>query len=158
MSTTQSLNPVSAAKAKKWILVDADGVILGRLASFLALRLKGKHRANFTPHVDCGDNIVVINAEKVKVTGNKMTDSVFYWHTNHPGGVKEITPERTLRGKHPERLIIRAVERMMKKDSPLARRQMVNLKVYAGTTHPHEAQKPEPVDFAKLNRKNKRSA
>jgi large subunit ribosomal protein L13 len=156
--STVSLTPAAAAKGKKWILVDADGVILGRLASFLALRLKGKHSANFTPHVDCGDNIVVINAEKVKVTGRKLTDSVFYWHTGAIGGIKERTPEQTLRSKHPERLIVRAVERMMKKDSPLARKQMRNLKVYAGTTHPHDAQNPQVVDFAKMNPKNKRSA
>src|SRR5580698_8447201 len=121
--STVSLTAAAAAKGKKWILVDADGVILGRLASFLALRLKGKHRANFTPHADCGDNIVVINAEKVRVTGRKMTDNVFYWHTGHVGGIKERTPQQTLTGKFPERLIVRAVERMMKKDSPLARKQ-----------------------------------
>ncbi|HTY67135.1 MAG TPA: 50S ribosomal protein L13 [Alphaproteobacteria bacterium] len=156
--STVSLTPAAAAKGKKWILVDADGVVLGRLASFLALRLKGKHRTNFTPHVDCGDNVVVINAEKVRITGRKITDRVFYWHTGHPGGVKEQTPQETLRSKFPERLIVRAVERMMKKDSPLARKQMRNLKVYAGTQHPHEAQNPQVVDFAKLNPKNKRSA
>ncbi|HEX9465881.1 MAG TPA: 50S ribosomal protein L13 [Alphaproteobacteria bacterium] len=156
--STVSLTPAAAAKAKKWILVDADGVVLGRLASFVALRLKGKHKPSFTPHVDCGDNVVIINAEKVRVTGRKMTDSVFYWHTGHPGGVKERTPEQTLRSKFPERLLVRAVERMMKKDSPLARKQMRNLKVYAGTTHPHEAQNPQTIDFAKLNPKNKRSA
>lgn len=156
--STVSVTPAAAAKGKKWILVDAEGVILGRLAAFLALRLKGKHRPNFTPHVDCGDNIVVINAGKVRVTGRKMTDSVFYWHTGHVGGVKERTPQQTLSSKFPERLIIRAVERMMKKDSPLARKQMRNLKVYPGTAHPHEAQNPQVVDFAKLNPKNKRSA
>lgn len=156
--STVSLTPAAAAKGKKWILVDADGVILGRLASFLALRLKGKHRPNFTPHVDCGDNVVVINADKVRVSGRKMTDRVFYWHTGYAGGVKQQTPQETLRSKFPERLIVRAVERMMKKDSPLARRQMRNLKVYAGAKHPHEAQNPEVVDFGKLNPKNKRSA
>lgn len=156
--STVSLTPAAAAKGKKWILVDADGVVLGRLASFVALRLKGKHKASFTPHVDCGDNVVIINAEKVRVTGRKMTDSVFYWHTGHVGGVKQRTPQETLRSKFPERLIIRAVERMMKKDSPLARKQMGNLKVYAGAKHPHEAQNPETVEFSKLNPKNKRSA
>lgn len=155
---TRSLNPAAAAKDKKWILIDADGVILGRLASFVALRLKGKHKPSFTPHVDCGDNVVIINAEKVKLTGRKMTDSVFFWHTGHPGGIKERTPQHTLGGRFPERVIVTAVERMMKKDSPLARKQMTNLKVYGGSTHPHEAQKPETVDFAKLNPKNKRSA
>jgi len=156
--STASLTPQAAAKSKKWILVDADGVVLGRLASFIALRLKGKHKASFTPHVDCGDNIVVINAEKVKVTGRKMTDSIYYWHTGHIGSVKQRTPAETLRSKFPERLLVRAVERMMKKDSPLARQQMRNLKVYAGAKHPHEAQNPQVVEFAKFNPKNKRSA
>jgi large subunit ribosomal protein L13 len=156
--STASLTPQAAAKDKKWILVDADGIVLGRLASFVALRLKGKHKPSFTPHVDCGDNVVIINAEKVKVTGRKLTDNVFYWHTGHIGGVKQRTPQETLRSKFPERLLVRAVERMMKKDSPLARQQMRNLKVYAGAAHPHDAQKPQVVEFGKLNRKNKRSA
>jgi large subunit ribosomal protein L13 len=156
--STVSLSPAQAAKDKKWILVDADGVVLGRLASFIAMRLKGKHKPSFTPHVDCGDNIVVINADKVKLTGRKLTDNIFYWHTGHPGGVKQRTPAQTLQSKFPERLLERAVERMMKKDSPLARRQMTNLKIYAGAAHPHEAQQPETIDFAKLNPKNKRSA
>lgn len=155
---TASLTPAAAAKGKKWILVDAEGVVLGRLASFVALRLKGKHKTSFTAHVDCGDNVVIINADKVRLTGRKMTDSVFYWHTGHVGGIKERTPQETLRGKNPERVIVRAIERMMKKDSPLARKQMKNLKVYAGTAHPHEAQNPQAIDFAKLNPKNKRSA
>jgi large subunit ribosomal protein L13 len=154
---TVSLSPAQAAKAKKWILVDADGVVLGRLASFVALRLKGKHKTSFTAHVDCGDNVVVINADKIRLTGRKLTDSVFYWHTGYAGGIKERTPQETLRGKNPERVIVRAVERMMKKDSPLARKQMKNLKVYAGTAHPHEAQSPQTIDLAKLNPKNKRS-
>jgi len=156
--STVSVTPRAAAKDKKWILVDAEGVILGRLASFVAIRLKGKHKPSFTPHVDCGDNVVIINAGKVKITGRKLTDNVFYWHTGHIGGVKQRTPEETLRSKFPERLFIRAVERMMKKDSPLARQQMRNLKVYPGAEHPHEAQKPQVIDFAKLNPKNKRSA
>lgn len=156
--STVSLTPSQAAKVKKWILIDADGVVLGRLAAFVALRLKGKHRANFTPHVDCGDNVVIVNAEKVHLTGRKMTDGVFYWHTGYAGGIKERTPRETLSRKNPGALIVRAVERMMKKDSPLARKQMKNLKVYAGTAHPHEAQNPQAVDLSKLNPKNKRSA
>src|SRR5207253_1096340 len=106
--STVSLTPQQAAKGKKWILVDADGIVLGRLASFVALRLKGKHRPSFTPHVDCGDNVVIINAEKVQITGRKLTDKVFYWHTGHIGSVKEQTPQETLRSKFPERLIVRA--------------------------------------------------
>ena len=155
---TVSLSSAEAAKQKKWILIDADGVVLGRLASLVAMRLKGKHRPNFTPHVDCGDNVVIINAEKVRITGRKMTDSVFHWYTGHIGGIKQRTPAQTLSGKHPERVIEKAVERMLKKESPLARRQMGNLKVYAGAKHPHEAQSPTVLDLAKLNPKKKRSA
>jgi len=124
----------------------------------VAMRLKGKHKPNFTPHVDCGDNVVVINAEKVRITGRKMTDRVFHWYTGHIGGIKQRTPAQILSGKHPERVIEKAVERMLKKESPLARRQLGNLKVYKGAQHPHEAQSPTVLDLAKLNPKNKRSA
>jgi large subunit ribosomal protein L13 len=155
---TYSMTPADAAKNKKWILVDADGVVLGRLASIVALRLKGKHKAAFTPHVDCGDNVIIINAEKVRLTGTKAADSVFYWHTGFPGGVKERTPQQLISSGHAERVIENAVRRMMKKDSPLARRQMTNLKIYKGAEHPHAAQNPQALDLAKLNPKNKRSA
>jgi large subunit ribosomal protein L13 len=154
---TYSMTTAEAAKDKKWILIDADGVVLGRLASIVALRLKGKHKPGFTEHVDCGDNVVIINAAKVRLTGRKMTDKVFHYHTGFPGGVKERTPKQTLGGKVPEKLVERAIERMMKKDSPLARRQMRNLKVYAGAEHPHAAQSPATLDVAKMNPKNKRS-
>lgn len=155
---TTTLSPEAARRGKKWLLIDAEGVVLGRLASIVAMRLKGKHKPTFTPNMDCGDNVIVINAEKVRLTGRKMTDKVFHWHTGFPGGVKERTPQQTLAGRFPERLIVRAVERMMKKDSPLARRQMRNLKVYAGIAHPHAAQNPVTVDVAAMNPKNKRSA
>lgn len=153
-----SLSAAAAAKQKNWILIDAENVVLGRLASIVAMRLKGKHKPIFTPHVDCGDNIVIVNAEKVRITGRKMTDSVFHWHTGHIGGIKQRTPQEILAGKHPERLIEKAVERMMKKESPLARRQMGNLKIYKGAEHPHAAQNPTVLDLAKMNPKNKRSA
>ncbi len=156
--STPNLTVAEAKKAKKWILIDAEGVVLGRLASFVALRLKGKHKPSFSPHLDVGDYVIVINADKVRMTGRKLENEVFYWHTGHPGGVKQISPKQTLASKHPERLLERAVERMMKKDSPLARRQMTHLKIYAGTKHPHEAQNPTKVDFAAMNPKNKRSA
>ncbi len=156
--STPNLTVAQAKESKKWILIDAEGVVLGRLASFVAMRLKGKHKPSFSPHLDAGDFVVVINAEKVRMTGRKMENEVFYWHTGHPGGVKEITPKATLAGKHPERLLERAVERMLKKDSPLARRQMTHLKIYAGEKHPHEAQNPLKVDFGAMNPKNKRSA
>ncbi|MBL8831562.1 MAG: 50S ribosomal protein L13 [Rhodospirillales bacterium] len=156
--STPNLTVAEAHKSKKWILIDAEGVVLGRLASFVAMRLKGKHKPSFSPHLDGGDFVVVINADKVRMTGRKLENEVHYWHTGHPGGVKQISPKQTLASKHPERLLERAVERMMKKDSPLARRQMTHLKIYAGTKHPHEAQNPTKVDFAAMNPKNKRSA
>ncbi len=155
---TFNLTPETAAKDKKWVLIDADGVVLGRLASVVAMRLRGKHKPTFTPHVDCGDNIIIVNAEKVQLTGNKVTDKVFHWHTGFPGGVKTRTPKQALEGKFPERLIEKAVERMMKKESPLARKLMRNLKVYKGPEHPHAAQAPTSLDVGKLNPKNKRSA
>ena len=152
---TYSAKP--AEVKKKWVLVDADGVVLGRLATILATRLRGKHLPTYTPHVDCGDNIIVINAAKVKVTGKKMSDKVFHWHTGHPGGVKERTMAQRLGGRFPERVIVKAVERMITR-GPLGRVQMGNLRVYAGAAHPHEAQQPEIVDVAAMNPKNKRSA
>ncbi len=142
---------------KRWYVIDADGVVLGRLAVEIARRLRGKHKPTYTPHVDCGDNIVVVNAEKVHLTGKKRTDKVFYWHTGYPGGIKSRTMEERLEGAHPERVILKAVERMIPR-GPLGRRQMGNLRVYAGPVHPHEAQKPEVLDFAAMNPKNKRTA
>ena len=139
----------------KWFVVDAQGLVLGRMAAIVAGILRGKHKTMYTPHIDTGDHVVIINAEKVKLTGKKAEQRIWYWHSGYPGGVKEHTPKRTLTGKFPERLIERAVERMMPKDSPLARAQMKKLKVYAGSTHPHEAQTPEVLDLASRNRKNK---
>ena len=152
---TYSAKPADVEK--KWFLIDADGVVLGRLATIVAMRLRGKHKTMFTPHIDCGDNIVVVNAEKVKLTGRKRANEKFYWHTGHPGGIKDKTLGATLDGKHPERVIIKAVERMITR-GPLGRAQMRKLHVYAGTTHPHEAQTPETLDLAAMNPKNKRSA
>jgi large subunit ribosomal protein L13 len=142
---------------KKWIVIDADGVVLGRLASIIANRLRGKHKTTYTPHMDCGDHVVVINAEKVKVTGNKRADKKFYWHTGFPGGIKERTVGATLDGKFPQRVIEKAVERMVPR-GPLGRAQMSHLRVYAGPAHPHEAQAPVALDVGALNPKNKRSA
>ncbi len=140
---------------KKWIIIDATNLVVGRLASIIAMRLKGKHKPIYTPHVDCGDNVVVINADKVVFTGNKYEKKRYYWHTGHPGGIKERSPRQILEGKHPERVVIKAVERMLAR-GPLGRRLMSNLRVYPGSAHPHEAQKPEPLDVAKLNSKNVR--
>jgi large subunit ribosomal protein L13 len=140
---------------KKWLLIDADGLVLGRLASIIANRLRGKHKPSYTPHMDCGDHVVVINAEKVQLTGNKRQDSVFYWHTGYPGGIKGRSKGAILDGRHPERVIQKAVERMVPR-GPLGRRVMSHLKVYAGPNHPHEAQQPVALDVAGMNAKNKR--
>jgi large subunit ribosomal protein L13 len=142
---------------KKWFVIDADGVVLGRLASLIANRLRGKHKTTYTPHMDCGDYIVVVNAERVRLTGNKMAQKTFYWHTGYPGGIKERKVGAILTGRYPERVIEKAVERMVPR-GPLGRQQMRNLKVYKGPEHPHEAQTPAPLDVAAMNPKNKRSA
>jgi large subunit ribosomal protein L13 len=142
---------------KKWLLIDAQDLVLGRLASQIAMRLRGKHKPAYTPFLDCGDNVIVINAEKVRLTGNKRQDSVFYWHTGYPGGIKGRSAGQILDGRFPERVILKAVERMMPR-GPLGRRQMANLRVYAGSAHPHEAQTPTVLDLASMNAKNKRSA
>jgi large subunit ribosomal protein L13 len=141
---------------KKWILIDAEGVVLGRLATIVAMRLRGKHKATFTPHMDMGDN-VIINADKVQMTGNKRADKTYYWHTGHPGGIKSRTAEQVLDGAHPERVVIKAVERMISRNR-LGKQQMSNLRVYAGAEHPHEAQAPEVLDVKSMNPKNTRSA
>ena len=153
--TTYSARPSDIQK--KWVVIDADGVVLGRLASIISMRLRGKHLPTYTPHMDCGDNVIVINAEKVKLTGRKLTDKVFYWHTGHPGGIKGRTMGQLLDGAHPERVIEKAVERMITRN-PLGRQQMKNLRVYAGAEHPHTAQQPDVLDVAAMNPKNKRSA
>ncbi|MEM8775749.1 MAG: 50S ribosomal protein L13 [Pseudomonadota bacterium] len=139
---------------KKWVLIDAEGVVLGRLASIIAMRLRGKHKATFTPSQDMGDNVIVINAEKVQVTGNKR-EKPNYWHTGYPGGIKSRTTGQILEGEHPERVVMQAVKRMLPSNR-LSRRQMTNLRVYAGGEHPHEAQSPEVVDVKSMNKKNTR--
>jgi len=141
---------------KEWLVIDADGIVLGRLASYVAKVLRGKHKATFTPHMDTGDNVVIVNAGKVKLTGRKRGKKVYYYHTGYPGGIKERSAEHILSGEHPERVFKKAVERMLPKDSPLARQQMKKLHVYAGAEHPHSAQQPKSVDFAKFNEKNAR--
>ncbi len=146
-----------AEVVKKWLLVDAEDIVLGRLASIVATRLRGKHKVTYTPHVDDGDNVIVINADKVKLTGKKYSDKKYYWHTGYPGGIKERTARAILEGRFPERVVQKAVERMMP-GGPLSRQQMKNLRVYAGAEHPHEAQSPTVLDVASMNSKNKRSA
>ena len=140
---------------KKWWVIDAEGLVLGRLATVVAIYLRGKHKTTFTPHMDCGDNIVIVNAEKVRLTGSKSTAKTYYWHTGYPGGIKSRTADKILDGEYPERVIQKAVQRMITR-GPLGRVQMGNLKVYGGSEHPHEAQQPEVLDVGAMNSKNKR--
>ena len=142
---------------KDWILIDAEGVVLGRLASIIAMRLRGKHKATFTPHMDMGDNVMVINADKVQMTGNKRAEKTYYRHTGHPGGIKSVTAGEVLDGAHPERVVTMAVKRMLP-GNRLSRQQMTNLRVYAGADHPHEAQSPTVLDVKSMNSKNTRDA
>jgi large subunit ribosomal protein L13 len=142
---------------KKWVIIDAEGLVVGRLATIVANRLRGKHKATYTPHVDDGDNVIIINAEKCVLTGKKYTDKKYYWHTGYPGGIKERTARAIIEGRFPERVLEKAIERMVPR-GPLGRRQMKNLRVYAGSNHPHEAQQPVVLDVASLNSKNTRSA
>jgi len=142
---------------RKWVLIDADGVVLGRLATQVSILLRGKHKPTYTPHMDCGDNVIVINAEKVHLTGKKASDKIYYRHTGHPGGIKQNSAGEILAGKFPERLIEKAVERMLARNR-LSRQALGKLKVFAGPEHPHAAQQPEVLDLAARNPKNKRSA
>src|ERR1700684_3290290 len=142
---------------KKWVMIDAEGLVVGRLASIVALRLRGKHKPPFTPPVDCGDNVIVINAAKAVLTGRKAEKKIYYKHTGYIGGIKEISAKSIKAGKFPERIVEKAIERMLPR-GPLGRVQLGNLRVYPGAEHPHEAQKPETVDIAAMNRKNKRTA
>ena len=142
---------------KKWILIDAEGVVLGRLASIIAMRLRGKHKPSFTPHMDMGDNVIVINADKIQLTGNKRAGKIYYRHTGYPGGIKSRTAGEILDGNHPERVVVKAVQRMLP-GGKLSRQQMTNLRVYAGAEHQHEAQKPDVLDVKSMNAKNTRDA
>ncbi len=142
---------------KKWLLVDAENIVLGRLAVIVADRLRGKHKPSYTPHMDCGDNVIVINAEKVRLTGRKRENKLYHHHTGYPGGIKTRSAAQILEGRTPELVVTKAIQRMVPK-GPLGRQQLSNLKVYAGTDHPHEAQKPERLDVAALHPKNSRSA
>lgn len=148
---TRSIKP--AEVQKNWILIDADGLVLGRLAAIVADRLRGKHKPTFTPHVDCGDHVVIINARRVRVTGNKAEQSIFYWHTGYAGGIKGRSIRAGLEGRFPERVLEKAVERMITRNN-LGRAQMRNLHVYAGAEHPHAGQSPQPLDVGAMNRKN----
>jgi len=138
---------------KKWVMIDAEGLVVGRLAAIIAARLRGKHKPIFTPHIDTGDNIIVVNADKVVFTGNKRNDKTYYWHTGYPGGIKQRKAHQILDGRFPERVLEAAVRRMIP-DGPLGRQQMKNLRIYSGPEHPHEAQAPEVLDVASRNVKN----
>ena len=153
--STYSAKP--AEVEKKWLLIDAEGLVVGRLASIVALRLRGKHKPTFTPHVDDGDNVIIVNAEKIVLTGRKREQKVYYHHTGYAGGIKERTAKFILEGKFPQRIVEKAIERMLPR-GPRGRRQLGNLRVYAGPDHPHTAQQPEKLDVAAMNRKNTRSA
>lgn len=155
MKTTQSVK--SADVDKKWLLIDASGLVVGRLATIVAMRLRGKHKASYTPHIDDGDNVIIINAAKVVLTGRKRDQKVYHHHTGYIGGIKERSAKQIMDGKFPERIVEKAVQRMLPR-GPLGRVQFGNLRVYPGAEHPHEAQKPEVVDVAAMNRKNVRSA
>jgi large subunit ribosomal protein L13 len=150
---TYSIRPFEIDK--KWYIINAEGLVLGRLASVISSRLRGKHKPGYTPHMDCGDNIIVINAGKVHLTGKKLKDKLFYWHTGYPGGIKSQSSEIALKSKHPERLLQRAVRRMVPR-GPLGRTQLKNLKIFPGAEHSHEAQQPESLDVAAMNSKNKK--
>jgi len=152
MKTTKSATP--ATVEKKWLLIDAEGLVVGRVATIIANILRGKHKPSFTPHIDCGDNVVVINADKVQFTGRKAQQKVYYRHTGYAGGIKGVTAEKVLEGRFPERVLEKAVERMIPR-GPLGRQQMRNLRIFSGPQHSHEAQNPEILDVASLNRKNK---
>ncbi|MEM0908862.1 MAG: 50S ribosomal protein L13 [Pseudomonadota bacterium] len=152
--TTLSAKP--AEIEKQWVVIDATDLVVGRLASRIALRLRGKHLPHFTPHVDCGDNVIVINAEKVRFTGRKVEQQKYFKHTGYPGGIKERSAKQILEGRFPERIIEAAVKRMMPR-GPLGRQQMKNLRVYAGPDHPHEAQQPITLDIGAANKKNVRA-
>jgi large subunit ribosomal protein L13 len=157
MLTRSTTSATAAAVDKKWILIDADGLVVGRLATIVANRLRGKHKAQFTPHADVGDHVIVINAEKVRFTGRKASQKTYYRHTGFAGGIKEVRADKLLAGRFPERVIEKAVERMIPR-GPLGRRQMSHLRVFKGAEHPHTAQNPEFLDVAAMNRKNKVSA
>ena len=155
--TEQTASSKPSEVVKKWILIDAEGLVVGRLATIVADRLRGKHKPTYTPHVDDGDNVVIINAAKIVLTGKKRENKVYHHHTGYIGGIKERTARSILEGKFPERVVEKAIERMLPR-GPLARRQLGNLRVYPGPDHPHAAQNPEMLDIAAMNRKNKRSA
>ena len=155
MGTMKTYSAKPSEIEKRWVVIDAEGIVLGRLASVVATRLRGKHKPAYTPHMDDGDNVIIVNAEKVKLTGRKRNDKIYYRHTGYPGGIKSRTAGEILDGNHPERVVSKAIQRMIPR-GPLGRRQMSNLRVYSGPAHSHDGQSPEVLDVAALNAKNTR--
>lgn len=153
MTTQKTFSARPADLNPEWRVIDAEGVVVGRLASLIATWLRGKHKPGYTPHMDCGDHVIVVNAGKAVFTGRKLTDKKYHRHTGYPGGIRTTTPEKIFRGRHPQRVIEKAVSRMMP-DGPLARRQLSKLRVYSGSVHRHQAQKPKQIDVAAMNSKN----
>ena len=156
-ATMKTFSAKPADVDKKWVMIDADGLVVGRLASIIAMRLRGKHKPTYTPHVDCGDNVVVINAAKIVLSGRKVEQKIYYKYSGFIGGLKERSAKAILAGRFPERIVEKAVERMLPR-GPLGRRQLGNLRVYPHAEHPHAAQQPQALDVGAMNRKNKRSA
>ncbi len=141
---------------KKWWLIDAEDLVVGRLASIVAKILRGKHKTTFTPNIDCGDYVIIVNAEKVKLTGKKYAEKLYYWHTGYPGGIKDRSARQIMEGKYPERILEYAVSRMMSR-GPLQRDLMTKLHIYKGNEHKHQAQNPQILDVGAMNRKNKKT-
>ena len=156
MQAQKSYSAKPSEVEAKWWIIDAEDLVLGRMAVIVADRLRGKHKPMFTPNIDCGDHIIIINAEKVYLTGNKKDNKVYHRHTGYPGGLKSRTAGEILEGPHSDRVIRKAVERMLPK-TKMGRAQLRKLKVYPGTEHPHESQQPEKIDIAAISNKNKRN-
>ena len=155
MRPNKTFIPKVADLKRSWYIIDAEGLVLGRLAAIVANKLRGKDKVYFTPNMQCGDNIIIVNSEKVLLKGQKRFNKNYYWHTGYPGGIKERTADKILDGRFPTRVIEKAVERMIPR-GPLGRQAMRNLHVYAGPSHPHEAQQPVTLDVASMNPKNVR--
>ena len=155
MPTNKTFSIKPADIEKKWLVIDAEGIVLGRLASLVATYLRGKHKPTFTPHMDMGDNVIIVNAEKIALTGKKRDDKIYYWHTGYPGGIKSRVASDMLKGQFPERVIEKAVKRMLP-GGPLSRKQMTNLRIYKGKSHPHDGLSPQTLNIREINEKNTR--
>ena len=155
MRPNKTFIPKVSDLKRSWYIINAEGLVLGRLAAIVANKLRGKDKVFFTPNMQCGDNIIIVNSEKILLKGQKRFNKNYYWHTGYPGGIKERTADKILDGRFPERVLSKAVERMIPR-GPLGRKVLSHLHIYAGAEHPHEAQQPEVLDVAAMNPKNKR--